>query len=87
LVTERLAFACIKGAMSLLTDIGSFAVVAGLLTIVPGLDTAMVLRSAASQGRKHGFATALGVNTGALVRGGGGCSGPVTQVNLRSHPV
>jgi threonine/homoserine/homoserine lactone efflux protein len=55
--------------MSLLTDVASFAVVAGLLTIVPGLDTAMVLRSAASHGRKHGFATALGVNTGALVWG------------------
>ena len=55
--------------MSLLTDVGSFAVVAGLLTIVPGLDTAMVLRSAASLGRRHGFATALGVSTGALIWG------------------
>jgi threonine/homoserine/homoserine lactone efflux protein len=55
--------------VSLLTDVGSFAVVAGLLTIVPGLDTAMVLRSAASLGRRHGFATALGVSTGALIWG------------------
>jgi threonine/homoserine/homoserine lactone efflux protein len=55
--------------MSLLTDVGSFAAVAGLLTIVPGLDTAMVLRSAASLGRRHGFATALGVSTGALIWG------------------
>jgi threonine/homoserine/homoserine lactone efflux protein len=49
--------------------VGSFAVVAGLLTIVPGLDTAMVLRSAVSLGRRHGFATAFGVSTGALMWG------------------
>lgn len=55
--------------MSLLTDVASFALVAGLLTIVPGLDTAMVLRSAVSLGRRHGFATALGVGTGALIWG------------------
>jgi threonine/homoserine/homoserine lactone efflux protein len=55
--------------MSLLTDVASFALVAGLLTIVPGLDTAMVLRSAVSLGRRHGFATALGVSTGALMWG------------------
>jgi threonine/homoserine/homoserine lactone efflux protein len=36
--------------VSLLTDLASFALVAGLLTIVPGLDTAMVLRSAVSLG-------------------------------------
>jgi threonine/homoserine/homoserine lactone efflux protein len=55
--------------VSLLTDVASFAVVAGLLTIVPGLDTAMVLRSAVTLGRRHGFATALGVSTGALIWG------------------
>jgi threonine/homoserine/homoserine lactone efflux protein len=49
--------------------VASFALVAGLLTIVPGLDTAMVLRSAVSLGRRHGFATALGVSTGALIWG------------------
>ena len=55
----------------LLRDVLSFAAVAGLLTIVPGLDTAMVLRSTAAYGRRHGFATALGVNGGALVWGAG----------------
>jgi threonine/homoserine/homoserine lactone efflux protein len=59
----------------LLTDVLSFAAVAGLLTIVPGLDTAMVLRSAAANGRRHGFATALGVNSGALVWGAGAAVG------------
>jgi threonine/homoserine/homoserine lactone efflux protein len=55
--------------VSLLTAVASFALVAGLLTIVPGLDTAMVLRSAASLGPRHGFATALGVSAGALIWG------------------
>lgn len=55
--------------MSLTTAVLSFAAVAGLLTLIPGLDTAMVLRSAVSHGRGHGFATAFGVNTGALVWG------------------
>lgn len=59
----------------LLTDVLSFAAVAGLLTIVPGLDTAMVLRSTAAQGRMHGFATALGVNSGALIWGAGAAVG------------
>ncbi|MFE3455706.1 LysE family translocator [Nonomuraea sp. NPDC059194] len=47
----------------------SFAVVAAFLTIVPGLDTALVLRSALTQGRRQAFATALGINTGVLVWG------------------
>jgi threonine/homoserine/homoserine lactone efflux protein len=58
------------GVMSILMrDVLSFAAVAGLLTIIPGLDTAMVLRSTAANGRRHGFATALGVNSGALIWG------------------
>jgi threonine/homoserine/homoserine lactone efflux protein len=61
--------------VSLLTDVASFAIVAGLLTIVPGLDTAMVLRSAVILGRRHGFATALGVLTGALIWGAGAAVG------------
>ncbi len=47
----------------------SFAVVAGLLTIVPGLDTAMVLRAAVGHDRRHAFATAFGVGSGTLVWG------------------
>lgn len=47
----------------------SFAVVAGLLTLVPGLDTALVLRSAVTRSRSYAFATALGINTGAIVWG------------------
>jgi threonine/homoserine/homoserine lactone efflux protein len=61
--------------MSLLTAVLTFAVVAGLVTIIPGLDTAMVLRSAIMHGRKQAFATALGINTGALIWGAGAAVG------------
>lgn len=59
----------------LLRDTASFALVAGLLTIVPGLDSAMVLRSTAANGRRHGFATALGINSGTLIWGAGAAVG------------
>ena len=55
--------------------VASFALVAGLLTIVPGLDTALVLRSAIIHGKKYAFATALGINCGALVWGIGAAVG------------
>jgi threonine/homoserine/homoserine lactone efflux protein len=55
--------------MSLGRDVLAFAVVAALLTIIPGLDTALVLRAAVTQGRRRAFATALGVNSGILVWG------------------
>jgi threonine/homoserine/homoserine lactone efflux protein len=47
----------------------SFALIAALLTIIPGLDTALVLRSAISRGGRYALATAVGINTGALVWG------------------
>jgi threonine/homoserine/homoserine lactone efflux protein len=40
-----------------------------LLTIVPGLDTALVLRSAVVQGTRYAFATSLGISSGALLWG------------------
>lgn len=55
--------------MSVSSAVVSFALVAGLLTIMPGLDTAMVLRSAIRNGPRSAFATAFGVGTGALVWG------------------
>lgn len=51
------------------TALASFALVAGLVTITPGLDTALVLRSALTQGRSAAYATALGVATGCVVWG------------------
>jgi threonine/homoserine/homoserine lactone efflux protein len=53
----------------------SFALVAGLLTVIPGLDTALVLRAAITQGRRQAVATAAGINTGALIWGAGAAAG------------
>ncbi len=61
--------------MSVASAVGGFTVLAALLTVVPGLDTALVLRSAVTQSRRHAFATALGINTGALVWGVGAALG------------
>lgn len=55
--------------MTLSSAIASFAVVAGLMTVMPGLDTALVLRSAITLGRRRAFATALGILSGVLVWG------------------
>jgi threonine/homoserine/homoserine lactone efflux protein len=53
----------------------SFALLAGLLTIIPGLDTALVLRAAITQGRPQAFATGLGVASGSLVWGAAAAAG------------
>lgn len=45
----------------------TFAAIVALVTITPGLDTALVLRSALSRGRAHAAATAAGVSLGVLV--------------------
>ncbi len=55
--------------MDLTHAVLSFAILGALLTITPGLDTALVLRSAVTMGRGAAFATALGVNSGALLWG------------------
>ena len=55
--------------MSVSSAVVSFALVAGLLTIIPGLDTALVLRAAILQGPRHAFATALGIGAGSLAWG------------------
>jgi threonine/homoserine/homoserine lactone efflux protein len=61
--------------MSFASAVGGFTVLAALLTVVPGLDTALVLRAAVTHSRRHAFATALGINTGALVWGVGAAIG------------
>lgn len=55
--------------MSIEQALLGFAAVAVLLTIMPGLDSAMVLRSAISQSPRHAVATGLGINTGAFLWG------------------
>jgi threonine/homoserine/homoserine lactone efflux protein len=49
--------------------VAAFALLGALLTVTPGLDTALVLRSAIAGGRGPAFATALGVCAGALIWG------------------
>lgn len=45
----------------------AFTAAAALLTITPGLDTALVLRTTASEGPRRGFWSGLGVVSGCLV--------------------
>jgi threonine/homoserine/homoserine lactone efflux protein len=47
----------------------AFCIAAGLLTIVPGLDTALVLRTAAAEGSKSASLAALGIVMGCLTWG------------------
>lgn len=55
--------------MTFVQSVLSFTVVASLLTLVPGIDTSLVLRSALTRSRPYAFVTALGICTGALVWG------------------
>ena len=47
----------------------SFSLAAGLLTITPGLDTALVLRTAAVEGGKQAFLAGIGICFGCLLWG------------------
>ena len=55
--------------MSVVQALLAFSLAAGLLTITPGLDTALVLRTVAVQGRREAFLAALGIGFGCLVWG------------------
>jgi threonine/homoserine/homoserine lactone efflux protein len=47
----------------------AFTLAAALLTVTPGLDTALVLRTAAAEGPRRAFAASLGVCLGCLAWG------------------
>lgn len=55
--------------MSVFDSLLAFTFAAALLTLTPGLDTALILRTAAVEGRKQAFKAALGINTGCLIWG------------------
>lgn len=53
----------------MLQDFTGFALVAGLLTMLPGIDTAQVLRSAAIGGPRQAYATLAGIMAGVFAWG------------------
>jgi threonine/homoserine/homoserine lactone efflux protein len=55
--------------MNILLPVLGFTAAATLLTLTPGVDTAMVLRSAATGGPRQGVAAAAGICLGLLVWG------------------
>ena len=55
--------------MTVVQALIAYALSAGLLTITPGLDTALVLRTAAVEGPKRGALAAIGIGVGCLVWG------------------
>ncbi|MBC6460125.1 LysE family translocator [Actinomadura sp. HBU206391] len=55
--------------MAISTALWSFALVVGLLTLTPGLDTALILRTAALGRRKRAWGVVLGIQTGTLLWG------------------
>jgi threonine/homoserine/homoserine lactone efflux protein len=55
--------------MTITQALTAFCIAAGLLTIAPGLDTALVLRTAAAEGPKSATLAALGVVMGCLTWG------------------
>lgn len=55
--------------MTLTDSLVSFTFAITLLTLTPGLDTALILRTAASEGSKKAFQAAMGINTGCIVWG------------------
>ncbi|KQV04660.1 MULTISPECIES: LysE family translocator [unclassified Kitasatospora] len=55
--------------MGTTTAVWSFALVVGLLTLTPGLDTALILRTAALGERVRAWGVVLGIGTGTLIWG------------------
>ncbi|MFI7135342.1 LysE family translocator [Nonomuraea sp. NPDC050153] len=55
--------------MDIAGSIWSFALVAGLLTLTPGLDTALILRTSVLAGRRAAWGVTLGIQLGTLTWG------------------
>ncbi|WP_460139637.1 LysE family translocator [Pseudomonas sp. S2_E01] len=55
--------------MPIADNLLAFTLAATLLTLTPGLDTALVLRTATVEGRQQAFRAALGINAGCLLWG------------------
>lgn len=55
--------------MSIADNLLAFTLAATVLTLTPGLDTALILRTATVEGRQQAFRAALGINAGCLLWG------------------
>ena len=55
--------------MDIATSVGSFALVVALLTVTPGLDTALILRTSLVAGRRPAWGVVLGIQLGTLAWG------------------
>jgi threonine/homoserine/homoserine lactone efflux protein len=55
--------------MTVVQALLAFSVAAGLLTLTPGLDTALVLRTAAVEGPRRAALAAIGIGLGCLIWG------------------
>ncbi|MCP2337700.1 LysE family translocator [Actinomadura rupiterrae] len=70
--------------MTISTALWSFALVAGLMTLTPGLDTALILRTAALGQRRRAWGVVLGIQAGTLVWGAFASLG-ITALLTASH--
>ncbi len=55
--------------MSVTDSLLAFSLAALLLTLTPGLDTALILRTACAEGGKKAFQAAMGIDTGCIIWG------------------
>lgn len=62
----------------------SFALLAGVLTLIPGMDTAQILRAVVVGGKRAGFITMFGIIIGVYIWGIGAALG-ISALLLASH--
>jgi threonine/homoserine/homoserine lactone efflux protein len=55
--------------ISIADNLIAFTFAATLLTLTPGLDTALVLRTATVEGKRQALQATLGINAGCLIWG------------------
>ena len=84
IVSERARFGRSRSIPGVLTAVLAFAGVAALINVTPGLDTLLVVRASAGQGRRFGVAAALGILAGCLAWGIATAAG-LTALLTASH--